>query len=88
MYKGLYHIAKQVAQSDRIRLITELILIGSHGLSGIRRLSAKQSEASTLPSGNAVSACQPDTLIIPQFLHSVKSILQIYALSGKPISQT
>ena len=73
----LPHIVKQVAQSYRIRLIAKLILIGSHGLSGIRRLSAKQSEASTLPSGNAVSACQPDTLIIPQFLHNVKSILEI-----------
>ena len=73
----LPHIVKQVAQSYRIRLIAKLILMGSHGLSGIRRLSAKQSEASTLPSGNAVSACQPDTLIIPQFLHNVKSILEI-----------
>ena len=84
----LPHIVKQVSQSYCIRLIAKLILIGSHGLSGIRCLSAKQSEASTLPSGNAVSACQPDTLIIPQFLHNVKSILEIYALSGKPISQT
>ena len=83
----LPYIVKQVAQSYRIRLIAKLILIGSHGLSGIRRLSAKQSEASTLASSNAVSACQPDILIIPQFLHNVKSILEIYALS-RLISQT
>jgi len=78
----LPHIIKQVAKPNTIGLIIKRIFVGFHGLSGIRRLSAKQSEASTLPSGNAVSACQPDTTIIPQFHYNCQVFSGITPLAG------
>ncbi len=68
------HIVNHVAEFDDILLRLDFETKGnlSHGISGIRCLSPSKWEASTLPSGNAWNACQPDTLIISQFQTKVK----------------
>ena len=72
------HIVKHIAEFYRIRLILNLELVRfSHGISGIRRLSASKWEASTLPRGNAWNACQPDIIIIRHFLSNVKFVFPI-----------
>ncbi len=63
------HIVNHVTKFDDVLLRLDFETKGnlSHGISGIRRLSPSKWEASTLPSGNAWNACQPDTLIIQYF---------------------
>ena len=84
VFMHLPHIVKQVTKTNTIRLITELILIGFHGLSHITPLTPNEWVGPTRHLAmTLIMSVQCDVSIIPQFRIKRQGKMNILALSNK-----